>query len=128
MEPEFNPIINDASVISFKTGTFKLSDLMEMLEAFGQNQAYLITDHIAEKGKGRIPRDNLFSQGVEAELLEPGQSEWVKGKVRLKFVVEFGPGEFQEEPKPSSTSPTRLHRQVYTPEYSEDSSWPPRDV
>ncbi len=113
MNSNFEPIKNDASVVSFKTGTFKLSDLNQVLQDFGKEKAYIIADHVAEKGKAKIPNSNLFNEGVEAELLEPGKSEWVKGRARLKFVLEFELGDFQDQDERKITPPTRLHHQGY---------------
>ncbi len=89
IEPDFYQISDDGSVISFKTGTFKLNDLEAMQQKVGKEQTCLIADKIAKQGKGGIPQGGLFDQGVDAELLEPARGEWVKGKVRLKIVLEF---------------------------------------
>ncbi|AFY61215.1 KGK domain-containing protein [Synechococcus sp. PCC 6312] len=88
MESEFCPVNNDLSVISFKTGTFKLIDLIEMLTKFGKDWNSSISEQIGAQGKGNIPQKFLF-EGVEAELLEPGQLKWIKGKARIKITLEF---------------------------------------
>lgn len=40
--------------------------------------------------------DNLFGEGMEAAILEPGKS-WVKGKIRYRLVCEFIPEEPQAD-------------------------------
>lgn len=37
----------------------------------------------------------LFADGIKAEIMEPGKS-WVKGKLRLRIVMEFIPDETEE--------------------------------
>lgn len=94
MEPNFKPIINEKTVISFPTGTFKLSLLLSLLSEHLVLGSFLsdLADSIAQVNKGTIPRTgNIIKNGVIAEILEPGSDDWVTGKARIRLVIDFCP-------------------------------------
>jgi hypothetical protein len=96
----FKEMEDTNAVVSMNTGTFKLFDLLEFIGYFlnftGFNQ---LLESIGKKGKGNIPNSSeIFRGGVPVELLEPGSSQWIKGKMRLRLVIEFCPDQSKSEP------------------------------
>jgi len=96
MEPKFKQIQNENSVVSLSTGEFRLSLLSYLLTQGIISDSYDFLDELAstisEMNKGYIElTKEIFTTGVDAELLELGSTNWVKGKARIKFVIEFSP-------------------------------------
>ncbi|MDS3860166.1 KGK domain-containing protein [Thermosynechococcaceae cyanobacterium BACA0444] len=96
MEPKFKQVQNENSVISLSTGEFRLALLSTLLSKGITDDSYAMLDDlssaISEMDKGDIElTQEFFATGVPAELLELGSTTWVKGKARIKFVIEFAP-------------------------------------
>ncbi len=96
MEPTFKQVQNENSVLSLNTGEFRLSLLSYLLANGIISDSYEFLDDLAsaisELNKGYIElTPEIFTTGVQSELLELGSTTWVKGKARIKFVIEFAP-------------------------------------
>lgn len=88
---------NSNAVVSFSNGTtFKISKFMEYIDDFfGKSQlVYNLSQKLNESGIGTPPDYSYtWSEGAEAEILEPKSREWKKGKMRLRVILEFCPDE-----------------------------------
>lgn len=64
--------------------------------SFGSTKQFV--DDLAKRFITKLYPDQLFKEGVKANVLEPGK-KWVTGAIRLRVVVEFIP----DEPKNNGT-------------------------
>jgi len=99
MASEFRQVQNEDSVISYSGATFRLNTLYSLFAKVWDNYSAMakIVEEFATQGEGKLPNDSdLFSNGIDSQLLEIGSSNWVKGKARLKIVLEFSPDALEE--------------------------------
>jgi len=112
---EFRPLENENAVIALETGTFKYSLLLSLLVQ-GMTSSSMISNlasYIDRQRKGTISSDeDIFLDGVEAEILEPGDSHWKKGKIKLRFVIDFCPDQVEAPQHPAIDSPLDKIRQM----------------
>jgi hypothetical protein len=96
-------------VISFEDETHKISHLhTKVITALTGYVSNNFVEELKSKGVQRAsitksesqlqyPNGEWFNEGKKCEILKLGSTEWQKGKVRLKVIVEFCP----EEPEVS---------------------------
>lgn len=102
MEEKFAPKdCNDNDVISFGNATYKIGSFKRALnKSFGDHLGGQLNHQLSQNGI-RIPDAILrppgisqsgarwFGNGIDCEILNLGSEQWKKGKVRVKFSVEF---------------------------------------
>lgn len=96
MGNNFEPL-QSAEVVSVKNAlkllighpTFKVSELKQVLRQILQD--YDSAVFIESKENEKV--ESFFTTGINAQVLRYGANGWQKGKVRLKFTLEFCPDE-----------------------------------
>lgn len=102
MEENFYPKdCNDNDVISFGNATYKIGSFKRALnKSFNNNLGFELNRQLQQNGI-RIPNtifkppginepgSRWFENGIDCEILNLGSKQWKKGKVRVKFTVEF---------------------------------------
>ena len=81
--------------IRISAGNFNLFDGTQFLYSSTKE----IADKVAYFLINNLSNHDFFKEGITARILEPGKN-WVTGKIRLRFVVEFIPD------KPESNNKT----------------------
>lgn len=81
---------------SFNTTAFDASESPLYISAKELNDA------VTEPFFDNFGNSELFEQGVEVRLLEPGK-KWVTGKLHLRIAFEFIPDEPSGDTRPHST-------------------------
>ena len=87
------------AVVSFDNGTtFKVSKPMEKLKGLIiQSVLNENPEKLKQAGLGTPPNyAGAWNKSVNAEILEPQSGEWKKGKLRMRFILEFCPDELEE--------------------------------
>lgn len=91
------------TVLSFVSpvSMFKVHELISAMKSVFQNSGLNVLIHNL-KSRGQIPSnwDEWINKGVPCEILKPGTEGWKKGKLRIKFTLEFCP----DEPEITETS------------------------
>lgn len=110
MDTEFKTINNEKTVLLIGETAFKFDKLQNGVHNYFGSQTRLneLYSAIQQSGLGNFTQDrNFFQMGVSCEILEPGSGDWAKGKVRLKFTLEFCP-DAPPEPEVTESSPPNL--------------------
>lgn len=110
MDSNFTPITNEKAVLLVGQTAFKYSNLQESIFVYfsSPNRLNELCQSIQSSGLGKFPQNvDIFDTGISCEVLEPGSGDWVKGKVRLKFSLEFCP-DAPPEPEVTESSPPNL--------------------
>jgi len=91
MEPQFEPLDNENHVFCVldpqatlhvrSDKTYTTHDFLETISSFLKNNVFA------------SGFDFWTKTGVQCNLLKVGSSGWVKGKVRVKIILEFAPDE-----------------------------------
>jgi hypothetical protein len=112
MENQFHPLDspseeNDIAVLFSETGSiFKIGEFLSAIKKVFQVKGLgILRDRLSSKG--RIP-DNvhiLSEHGWGCEILKPGAQSWQKGKVRIKFILEYCPDEPEDTETPENNQP-----------------------
>lgn len=91
----------DDDVLSFGDNTFKVSKFrIAVNKSFGYDIGGVLSNQLSREGvlidqKILLPSGNSkdyvrwFNEGIDCEILNLGSKSWKKGKVRIKFSVEF---------------------------------------
>ncbi len=95
------------TVLSLSPVLLKLEDLQHLIQQLLRSQGLnLINKDLANQQKGQLNQSASYAlfgdQGVDCEILKPGDSGWKKGKLRVKVYLEFEP----DEPEVDETIPT----------------------
>lgn len=81
---------SEDTVLSFSNSMFKIREFITAIERAFQSQGLDILKSMLSS-RGGIPGNNeeWYIQGVDCELLKPGNEGWIKGKVRIKISLEL---------------------------------------
>ncbi len=110
MESNFTPITNEKTVLLIGETAFKFDKIQQQVNKYFTTELRIteLYSAIQRSGLGNFTYDtNLCTNGVVCEMLEPSSGDWVKGKVRLKFTLEFCP-DVPSEPEVKESSPPDL--------------------
>ncbi|AFY61217.1 KGK domain-containing protein [Synechococcus sp. PCC 6312] len=105
MDSNFAPITNEKTVLLIDETAFKYDKLQRSVDRYFTSSTRLneLFSTIQQAGLGNFTQDiNIFNDGINCETLEPGYGDWIKGKLRLKFSLEFCPDP-PPPPEPEST-------------------------
>lgn len=92
---------DDDDVLSFGDNTFKVSKFRKAVnQSFGSDIGSVLSSQLSRQGVSidqqiLLPSGNnkdymrWFNEGIDCEILNLGFRSWKKGKVRIKFSVEF---------------------------------------
>lgn len=100
MSNGFEPLnFNDNDILSFGDVTYKVDKFQQAVnKSFGYLMGRTLTSelqssgiHIQSSSRSWTSEDykNWFSNGVNFEVLNIGSKNWKKGKVKIKFSLEF---------------------------------------
>ena len=103
--------INDDDVISFTVprdkNTFCVSQFRGIIDSATTQMKYAYVESLMEQshslytngdiGCNHDHYDEWFTSGAECKLLRLGESQWKKGKVRIRVEVEFVPDDESTE-------------------------------
>ncbi len=114
---EFLKQCNDDDVLSFRNGLFKVGRIKANLKTFFLTQVPDVLYeflknvnidikpmreaiyHSRQINPSLVQSNDLwFQEGVDVEILRLGASNWQKGKMKIKVILEFEPDE-PEQPK-----------------------------
>lgn len=97
---------NDNDILSFKDSMLKVGKVRGAVQkAFKGTVAKTLSDSLKSQGVeinpgGEIVGNDLFmfhskwfSEGIDCEVLQLGNKDWQKGKVKIKVSLEFCPDE-----------------------------------
>ncbi len=96
MENKFKSLNDEYkdTVLSFEVSMFKVSDLMKQvkqsLEETGLN---ILRNTLSNRGGIPGKHQDWYVQGVNCEILKPGNTNWKKGKIKINISLEFCPDE-----------------------------------
>lgn len=86
---------DDDDVLSFGDNTFKASRFRRAVnQSFGSDIGSVLGRELSRQGvlidqQILLPYTKWFNEGIDCEILNLGSRSWKKGKVRIKFNVEF---------------------------------------
>jgi hypothetical protein len=94
MNPEFQELSNDTSIINIGGSTFKAVDLRPHIDIVLQQSYEKINEQLASARLGKLYHSRVLGAGgFNGEILDIKTGEWIKGKIRVRSVVEFCPDE-----------------------------------
>jgi len=112
MEDKFKPLESEFkdkdSVLSFSSGLsmFKVNEVASAVkQAFNDKGLEALKTRFSSRGGIPGNWQQWIVQGVECEMLKPGSKGWLKGKLRIKFSLEFCPDESDVEETLASNHP-----------------------
>ena len=100
MQNKFKPLNDEDqdTVLSFEISMLKVSDLIKQvkgaLEAKGLD---ILRNTLSSRGGIPGGYQEWYVQGVNCEILKPGNKSWKKGKVKINISLEFCPDEPETE-------------------------------
>ena len=97
MENRFKSLNNDEykdTVLSFEVSMFKVSDLMKQVKQSLETKGLdILKSNLNSRGGIPGNTQDWYVQGVNCEILKPGNTSWKKGKVKINISLEFCPDE-----------------------------------
>jgi len=106
MEDRFQQLETESedkdSVLSFNCGLsmFRVHQIVSAIkQAFYRDGLNAFSNMFSSRGGIPGGSQQWSSQGVECEMLKPGAKGWRKGKLRIRFFLEFCPDEPDVEEK-----------------------------
>ena len=97
-------------VLLFEANTFKLDkfqsvvvqSLKQMIYQFATSMRSAGVDANAERNN----HEKWLQGGIECQILKPGATDWQKGTIKLKLVIEFHPDSSHPDQENSAASLT----------------------
>lgn len=96
MENKFKSLNDEYkdTVLSFEISMFKVSDLIKQVKlALEETGLQILKNTLASRGGIPGNTQDWYAQGINCEILKPGNETWKKGKVKINIILEFCPDE-----------------------------------
>jgi hypothetical protein len=97
-------------VLLFEANTFKLDKFQSVVAQSLKQIIYQFANSMRSAGVDadteRNNHEKWLNDGIECQILKPGATDWQKGTIKLKLVIEFHPDSSHPDQEHSAASLT----------------------